>query len=49
VIFLIRNPAVVLIDVQNDFFTGPLKTQRVPNIIGPLQLLVMAARKNDAE
>lgn len=45
--FLIRNPAVVLIDVQNDFFTGHLKTQRVPNIIGPLQLLIGAARKND--
>ena len=45
--FLIKNPAVILIDVQNDFFTGPLKTQRVPNIIGPLQKLIVAARKNN--
>jgi nicotinamidase-related amidase len=44
---LINNPAVILIDVQNDFFTGPLKIKRTINIIEPLQRLVVAARKND--
>jgi len=43
---LIKNPAVILIDVQNDFFTGPLKTKRVPAIIQPLQRLLVAAHKN---
>jgi len=43
---LITNPAVILIDVQNDFFTGPLKTKRAQNIIEPLQRLIVAARKN---
>ena len=46
-LFLIKNPAVVLIDLQNDFFTGPLKIQRVIDIVEPLQRLVVAARKND--
>jgi nicotinamidase-related amidase len=45
-VFVINNPAVILIDVQNDFFTGPLKTKRAANIIEPLQRLVVAARKN---
>lgn len=44
--FLINNPAVILVDVQNDFFTGPLKIKRVINITEPLQRLVVAARKN---
>lgn len=43
---MIKNPAVILIDVQNDFFTGPLKTKRVPTIIQPLQRLLVAAHKN---
>lgn len=43
---MIKNPAVILIDVQNDFFTGPLKTKRVPAIIQPLQRLLVAAHKN---
>ena len=43
---MINNPAVILVDVQNDFFTGPLKIKRVINIIEPLQRLVVAARKN---
>jgi nicotinamidase-related amidase len=47
VFFLIANPAVILVDVQNDFFTGPLKIKRVINITEPLQRLVVAARKND--
>jgi nicotinamidase-related amidase len=44
---LINNPAIILLDVQNDFFTGPLKTKRAHNIVEPLQRLVVAARKND--
>ncbi len=32
--------------MQNDFFTGPLKTKRAPNVIEPLQRLVVAAHKN---
>lgn len=43
---LISNPAVVLVDVQNDFFTGRLKVKRVANIIEPLQRLVTAAHLN---
>jgi nicotinamidase-related amidase len=45
--FLINNPAIILVDVQNDFFTGPLKIKREINIVEPLQRLVWAARKND--
>jgi nicotinamidase-related amidase len=45
---VINNPAVILIDVQNDFFTGPLRTKRAVNIIEPLQRLIVAARKNAA-
>ena len=45
-VFLINNPAVILVDVQNDFFTGPLKVKNVKNIIAPLQRLMVAARKN---
>jgi nicotinamidase-related amidase len=44
---LIVNPAVILVDVQNDFFTGPLKIKRAINIVEPLQRLVVAARKNN--
>ena len=44
---MINNSAVILIDVQNDFFTGPLKIKRTINIVEPLQRLVVAARKND--
>jgi nicotinamidase-related amidase len=47
VLFLINNPAIVLVDVQNDFFTGPLKVKRVANVIEPLQRLIVAARLND--
>ncbi len=43
---MIYNPAVILVDVQNDFFTGPLKTNRAHSIIEPLQRLVVAARLN---
>jgi nicotinamidase-related amidase len=47
VLILINRPAVILIDVQNDFFTGPLKIKRVVNIVEPLQRLVVAAQKNE--
>jgi nicotinamidase-related amidase len=42
---LIKNPAIILVDVQNDFFSGPLKIKRAINITEPLQRLVTAARK----
>ena len=42
------NPAIVLVDMQNDFFTGPLKLKAVTNVIAPLQRLVVAARLNQA-
>jgi nicotinamidase-related amidase len=45
---VINNAAVILVDVQNDFFTGPLKIKREITIVEPLQRLVVAARKNDA-
>ena len=44
---MINNPAVIFVDVQNDFFTGPLKIKRDIAIVEPLQRLVVAARKND--
>jgi nicotinamidase-related amidase len=44
---VINNPAIILVDMQNDFFTGPLKIKRAINIIEPLQRLVVAARKNE--
>ena len=43
---MISNPVVILVDVQNDFFTGPFKIKNVKNIIEPLQRLVVAARIN---
>ena len=44
---MISNPAVILVDVQNDFFSGPLKIKRAIGITEPLQRLVVAARKNN--
>jgi nicotinamidase-related amidase len=43
---LIKNPAIILVDVQNDFFTGTLKIKRAINITEPLQRLTIASRKN---
>jgi nicotinamidase-related amidase len=43
---LITNPAVVLVDVQNEFFVGKMKLKSVNRIIEPLQRLLVAARKN---
>jgi nicotinamidase-related amidase len=44
---LIVNPAVILVDVQNDFFTGHLKIKRAQKIIDPLQRLTVASRLNN--
>jgi nicotinamidase-related amidase len=46
VCFLISNPAVILVDVQNDFFIGPLKVKNVQNLVEPLKRLVIGAHKN---
>lgn len=45
-VFLIR-PAIILLDVQNDFVTGALKVKAAKNVIAPLQRLAVAARKNN--
>ncbi len=42
-----KNPAVILIDVQNDFFTGPLKTKRAHKVVEPLKRIVVAAHLNN--
>jgi nicotinamidase-related amidase len=41
------NPAIILVDMLNDFVTGALEVNRVKTVIPPLQRLVVAARKND--
>ncbi len=41
------KPAVILVDMLNDFVTGKLEIKRAKNIIQPLQRLVVAARKNN--
>ena len=41
------KPAIILVDMLNDFVTGALKVQRANSVIAPLQRLVVAARKND--
>jgi nicotinamidase-related amidase len=41
------NPAIILVDMLNDFVTGALEVKRAKAIIPPLQRLVTAARKND--
>ncbi|MCL2477487.1 isochorismatase family cysteine hydrolase [Candidatus Bathycorpusculum sp.] len=43
---MINNPAIILVDMQNDFFTGPHKAQRIQSVIKPLQRLIAVARKN---
>lgn len=43
---MIINPAIVLTDVQNEFFVGKMKIKSVNRIIEPLKRLVVAARKN---
>ncbi len=44
---MLTNPAVVLVDMQNDFFTGPLKLKAITKIVEPLKRLVVAARLNE--
>jgi nicotinamidase-related amidase len=46
VAFLINNPAVVVIDMLNDFVTGKLEVERTKYIIPNLKRLVEAAREN---
>ena len=41
------KPAIILVDMLNDFVTGKLETKRAKAIIPPLQRLVVAARKNN--
>ncbi len=41
------KPAIILIDMLNDFVTGKLEIKRAKVIIPPLQRLVVAARKNN--
>ncbi len=41
------KPAIILIDLLNDFFIGALEVNRAKTVIPPLQRLVVAARKND--
>jgi len=41
------NPAIIIVDMLNDFVTGELEVKRAKAIIPPLQRLVVAARKND--
>jgi nicotinamidase-related amidase len=43
----LNKPAIILLDMLNDFFTGALKVQRANSVIAPLQRLVVAARKNN--
>ncbi len=41
------RPAVILVDVQNDFVTGTLQVKKAKDVIPALQRLVVAARKNN--
>ena len=41
------KPAIILVDMLNDFVTGALEVKRAKTIIPPLQRLVVAARKNN--
>ncbi len=41
------NPAIILVDMLNDFVSGTLEVKRAKAVIPPLQRLVVAARKND--
>ncbi len=41
-----ERPAVIIIDMLDDFVTGKLRTERVDRIIQPLRKLTEAARKH---
>jgi nicotinamidase-related amidase len=40
-----RKPALIIVDMLNDFVTGSLACERAERIIGPLTELIAAARK----
>ena len=40
-----KKPAVIIIDMLNDFVTGELRAERASRVIQPLRKLVEAARK----
>lgn len=44
---ILEKPAIILVDMLNDFVTGALQVRRAKKIIQPLQRLIVAARKND--
>jgi nicotinamidase-related amidase len=44
---ILERPAVVLIDMLNDFVTGALQVKRAEAVIAPLKKLVTAARLNN--
>jgi len=44
---LIDNPAIIIIDMLNDFVTGALQVERAKSIIKPMQRLAVTARKNN--
>src|SRR5271157_3467 len=41
------RPALILVDLQNDFVSGPMKVDRALAIVPPLQRLVTAAHINN--
>ena len=43
----LEKPAIILVDMLNDFVTGKLEVKRAKTVIAPLQRLVVAARLND--
>jgi nicotinamidase-related amidase len=44
-VFSMIRPAVIVVDMLNDFVTGKLQAKRANNVIAPLQQLIVAARK----
>jgi nicotinamidase-related amidase len=44
---VLERPAIIIIDMLNDFVTGALEVKRAKAVIAPLQRLVTAARLND--
>ena len=44
---ILDRPAIILIDVQNDFVSGRMKVERAKEIIAPLQRLITTARLNN--
>ena len=44
---VLDRPAIILVDMLNDFVTGKLEVKRAKGVIVPLQRLVVAARLNE--